>query len=57
LVQIFLEEIHLVQTGHSLVVAVAVDLQTIMVLTVVLMFQVVQEEYQVDHTTVQEVVH
>tara|TARA_Y100000033_G_scaffold48381_1_gene55183 strand:+ start:1194 stop:1649 length:456 start_codon:yes stop_codon:yes gene_type:complete len=57
MVGVSLEEIHQDKIGDSLVVAVAVAKLIPQVLMVVLMFQVVQEEHQVDHTMVQEVVH
>ena len=52
-----LEEIHQVKIGDLLVVVEVVVKQILLVLMVVLMFQVLQEEHQVDHTMVQEVVH
>tara|TARA_Y100000004_G_scaffold126259_1_gene142093 strand:+ start:389 stop:907 length:519 start_codon:yes stop_codon:yes gene_type:complete len=56
MVQIFLEEIHLEMIGHLLVEAVVVEILVVLSLVVVLLVQVIQEEYQVDHTMVQELV-
>tara|TARA_Y100000004_G_scaffold96815_1_gene108301 strand:- start:92 stop:346 length:255 start_codon:yes stop_codon:yes gene_type:complete len=46
-VQIFLEEIHPVQTGHSLVVAAAVEMLVVPLLVVVHIMVLL--EYQEDH--------
>ena len=55
MVDLSLEEIHLEMIGDLLVVVEVVVKQILLVLMVVLILQV--EEYQVDHTMVQEVVH
>tara|TARA_B100002019_G_scaffold227122_1_gene200233 strand:+ start:454 stop:627 length:174 start_codon:yes stop_codon:yes gene_type:complete len=57
MVEVFQVVIHQDKIGDSLVVEVVEDMEFLKVLRVDLMVQAVQEEYQVDHTMVQEMVH